>query len=335
MSINFKQILIAISLCINCFLSFSQDIHFSQFNNSPTNLNPALTGVFNGEFRLVANQRSQWRAITQPYNTFSLAADAKNIYQTPVSTGLSFYNDQAGDGQLSTTQIAVPVAYTYYLKKPDQSITGAIQPAFTQQSIDYNKFRFDNQYDGTSFNSGLGNGESFSNTGKNYFNLHAGLTWNYRIAQRKSVTAGIAIHNIIQPKTSFFDNNNIELKRRLTIHANGLLAVHNKIDVLPGLFFGQQNQFKEIIFGGSGKFHLNKGDYQAVYFGIWHRNQDAIYFTSGLDYGNFHFGVSYDLNISSLNEASNYRGGFEFALIYIFERFKPKIKRYKACPNFI
>jgi len=54
-----------------------------------------------------------------------------------------------------------------------------------------------------------------------------------------------------------------------------------------------------------------------------------------LDYGNFHFGVSYDLNLSSLKVASNKRGGFEFSLIYIFEKYRPTIKRYKACPNYI
>ena len=97
----------------------------------------------------------------------------------------------------------------------------------------------------------------------------------------------------------------------------------------------KQHKFQEIIFGGSGKYHLNNGNYKAVYAGIWYRNSDASYLTLGLDYGNFHFGASYDLNLSSLEVASNHRGGFEFAIIYIFERYKPDMRRYKTCPNYI
>ena len=55
---------------------FSQDIHYSQFYNSPLNLNPANTGMFDGDFRFAANQRTQWRSVTVPFSTFSLSADA-------------------------------------------------------------------------------------------------------------------------------------------------------------------------------------------------------------------------------------------------------------------
>ncbi len=44
-----------------CTLSLSgQDIHHSQFYTSPLNLNPGLTGVFNGDQRLSLNYRRQW-----------------------------------------------------------------------------------------------------------------------------------------------------------------------------------------------------------------------------------------------------------------------------------
>ena len=43
------------------FSGKAQDIHFSQFNMSPGNLNPAFTGFFDGDVRGVANYRSQWR----------------------------------------------------------------------------------------------------------------------------------------------------------------------------------------------------------------------------------------------------------------------------------
>ena len=37
---------------------FAQDIHFSQFNQAPARLNPALTGAFKGSYRIAGIYRS-------------------------------------------------------------------------------------------------------------------------------------------------------------------------------------------------------------------------------------------------------------------------------------
>ncbi|MBL4669572.1 MAG: PorP/SprF family type IX secretion system membrane protein [Flavobacteriales bacterium] len=333
-----KRILLYISLSFLFSLfsriSFGQDIHFSQFYNSPLNLNPALIGGFNGEFRFVGNQRTQWSSVTTPYSTFGLSADAKNIYNTPIGVGLSVYQDKAGDSEFSTLQVGIGVAYTLTLKDSLQTITVSGQPTFTQRSINYDKLQFDNQYNGNFYDANLNNGENFNNDGRTYFNLHGGIAWNYKIAQRKELTAGLAMHNILKPQQTFF-NENIQLHQRYTLHIGGLFAVSEKVDILPNINFQTQNKFKELIFGGQGKYHLNNGNYKALYAGVWYRNSDAAYFNVGLDYADFHFGVSYDLNLSSLKVASRNRGGFEFSIIYIIQRYRPDIKRYKACPDYL
>ena len=333
-----QKIIRLYSSCFLLLVSFflqGQDIHFSQFYNSPLNLSPGLTGNFVGDIRVVGNQRSQWSSVTTPYSTFGLAIDANTIYNKQIDVGLGFYNDKAGDSEYSTLQIAPSVGYTYFIGDSTHSITVGIQPTFTQKNINYDQLKFDNQYNGVSYDESLSNGETFSNDGRSYLNVHSGLSWNYNIGQRKSVTAGVALHNIFNPKQSFFNNNAIELHRRFTFHANGLFKISDRIDGLPGLSIMTQDRFKEIIFGGSGKYHLNNGNYKAAYLGFWYRNSDATYITAELDYGSFHFGVSYDINLSSLKVASKNRGGFEFAVIYIFEKYRPTIKRYKACPNYI
>lgn len=329
----FKYILVLLCMA-GSFVMQSQDIHFSQFNNSPLNLNPGLIGAFNGDYRFVGNQRTQWSSVTTPYSTFGLSADARGVFGSPIGAGLSVYNDKAGDSEFGTLQIGVGASYRIPLKDSTQSITLGAQPVYTQRSINYTKLQFDNQYNGNFYDETLDNGETFTNTGSNYFNLHAGLTWNNIIAQRKEVSAGFALHNILRPQQTFF-NENIPLHQRYTLHANGLFAVSDKVDALPSIMFQRQNKFNELILGGQAKYHLNNGNYKAVYGGIWYRNSDATYFTIGLDYADFHFGISYDLNLSSLKVASNSRGGFEFAVIYILSTYKPIIKSYKACPDYI
>lgn len=329
-----KVILFSSFLLLATSFSYGQDIHFSQFYNSPLNLNPSLVGGFEGDFRLVANQRSQWSAVTTPYSTYGLSVDASQIFNSPVGVGLSAYQDKAGDSDFSTFQIALGLSYTILLGDSSHGISLGAQPSFTQRSINYDKLQFDNQYNGSFYDADLSNGESFANNGRTYFNLNAGANWSYKIAQRKEVGFGFSMFNILRPQQTFF-NENIPLNQRFVLNANALFRISDKIDALPNIIWQKQNKFQETIFGGQGKYHLNKGHYKALYAGVWYRNSDATYFNIGMDYRNFHVGISYDLNLSSLKVASNHRGGFEFALIYIFERYRPDMRRYKSCPDYI
>jgi hypothetical protein len=65
------------------------------------------------------------------------------------------------------------------------------------------------------------------------------------------------------------------------------------------------------------------------------RNKDACFLTVGYDYQDFFMGLSYDINFSKLVPASNARGGFEIAVRYIINRFKPKRIEHRVCPDFI
>ena len=70
LSLNFLLI-IACVICHNK-LAISQDIHFSQYNGSLLNANPAFTGFFDGDHRVGAIYRSQWQTVPVSYSTFSL-----------------------------------------------------------------------------------------------------------------------------------------------------------------------------------------------------------------------------------------------------------------------
>ena len=47
------------------------------------------------------------------------------------------------------------------------------------------------------------------------------------------------------------------------------------------------------------------------------RNPDALIVVVGGTFYNVEAGISYDLNVSELHGATNYKGGVEFSLIYI------------------
>ena len=69
----------------------------------------------------------------------------------------------------------------------------------------------------------------------------------------------------------------------------------------------------------------------SVYAGAWARLKDAFIPYVGLDFSDFHLGVTYDINTSELKTASNSRGGMEISLIYIKQ---PPGTKGLPCPRF-
>src|SRR4026207_2151504 len=61
------------------FGAMAQDLHFSQWFNSPLTTNPANTGFIpDADYRLGANYRNQWSTIMAvPYKTMSIFGDAQ------------------------------------------------------------------------------------------------------------------------------------------------------------------------------------------------------------------------------------------------------------------
>src|SRR3712207_66136 len=79
-------LLAACSLQLASF-AFAQDLHFSQFFNSPLTTNPANTGFIpDGDYRLGMNYRNQWSSLmTLPYKTMSAFGDVqlmRNRFET-------------------------------------------------------------------------------------------------------------------------------------------------------------------------------------------------------------------------------------------------------------
>ena len=95
-------------------ICYSQDIHFSQFYNTPLLLNPGLTGASNADLRAIVNYKDQWRIIGSPYKTFAFSYDMallkEKFKNSFLGAGICAFNDKAGDTELGLTQIALSVA---------------------------------------------------------------------------------------------------------------------------------------------------------------------------------------------------------------------------------
>lgn len=317
----------------------AQDIHFSQFYNSHLNLNPALAGNFDGNYRFAGNYRNQWSSVTIPFATFSMSGDARNVFGiSKAGAGVIFNNDNTGDSRFRTTIFNVAGSYGFDINGDSSNrITAGIQTGVTNKTLSFDELRFDAQYNGTSFQGGLPTRENFNSTSQTFLNLHAGLAYKRTIDSRNIISAGLALFNITKPNESYFDNQEIKLDRRISGFASYQFSVSNSIDIIPSTFFMAQGKYFEYIIGGRGKYILSEvaGSRQAAYLGMFFRTKDAGFITAEYDYNNWHFGLSYDINLSTLRQASNGRGGIELSAIYILKLFKPTKYKHKICPDYI
>lgn len=326
-------------ILISGFAIQAQDLHFSQFNRSYLNLNPALAGSFKGNFRLNGNFRNQWSAISEPFQTISFAADAKSpIKSIPnLHLGLVISNDVAGVGDLQSSQFLLNFAYTQKLST-DSSLTLklGVQTGLNSRSINYEAFRFDQQFESGRFDPQLGTGEAFGNDNINRLALNSGLSLEYLQNQRHKAEAGIAFFNLNQADQSF-EGETEPLDIRSTLFLKAEHEITEKIDLLPSVLFSTQGEFSEIVFGANMRYYLSDNNYykRRLYAGLWLRPGDALIPSLGFDYDQWHFGASYDINISSLDVATNQRGGLELSVTYIISTYKAVFRNYKRCPKFL
>lgn len=334
-----KSILFFIFFGVN--IIHAQDIHYSQFNASPQNLNPAQTGLFDGDWRFVGNFRSQWSVIPVPYRTFSLATDTRlktKLENDVPAVGLIINTDKSGDSKFTTTQLFVSGAYIKKINKDSTHfLSFGIQPGVTSKSFNVAALTFDNQYDGDSYNASLSSGENFPKTRITYFDFGGGLSYLWKKNNRTLVNVGVSALHLNMPKQSFFKNDDIRLDVKTCASAIAEFPVAAQLDVLPTIMYQRQGKFQETVVGLFGKYHLKPVDGMttAVSLGGFYRMKDAFILVANMDYKNFNVGVSYDINTSKLIEATNHRGGFEISVIYIFKKVAPFIAKKRVCPIYM
>ena len=314
------------------FLSGAQDIHWSQFNDNPLFQNPGNAGNFNGDVRFVGNYRDQWRRVTVPFSTINATVDAKLLKHKALSGGLMLFHDAVGDGKFRTTEVQANISYLLKLSSDSvHTLRSGINLGMNHRQLVFNNFYFDNQYDGIQFNPGLPTGEYLTSDKKTNFSIGVGAVYRYHRDKRFNFSAGVGLFNLNKPNQGFYN----DVIRRFDW------------DILPTISLSVQGKkgegakgiglYRENIIGARAKYTLvnRLGEYRALYGGLFYRNRDAAYISVGMDYQSLFVGISYDINFSKLVPASNARGGIEFAVRYILNRFKPKKIIHRICPDYI
>lgn len=340
------------AMLLSVTVASAQDIHFSQFDQSPLTLNPALAGTTTW-LRATMIYRTQWRAVTnKPYNTMAASFDIKSKKrwiklknaseryrksdESGFGWGVNFFNDRAGDGKMNTLQANASLAYQIYLS-PKSMLAAGFQGGILQRSIDVNDFHWGTQYDpgsstGYTTDPALAD-KAIANLRDNFIvgDVSTGLVYAYKKSESRmrgndqlDVTLGASMFHITSPKY-FFLGGNEKLSQRIVFHGNAVIGISNSnIGLVPGYMVSVQGSNREIYAGGMLRYMLQensaitgfvKGAY--LYAGGYYRNKDAFVATALFEWSSFGLGVSYDFNVSGLKTVSSGRGGLEVTLRFL------------------
>lgn len=317
----------------------AQDLHFSQFFNSPLNINPALTGVYQEDMRFMANLRSQWFSVPVPYTTFSMAYDQKlwndgRLGSDILAAGIIMNYDQAGDANMQNMQLGGTLAYTRQLSKM-HFLSGGFRLLIAQRRFDVAKLTFDNQFIDGTFIPTANTGEDLDNFNYTFIDIGTGINWLFQISKRMNFNLGIAAMHLNQPKATFFKDSDLRQSTRWNLQISGVIQLAQKIDLMPSAIFSMQGTQQERIFGSAIQYHLNQNfaKEKAIKIGTWYRMNDAIITGFGLAYPTWTAMISYDFNTSEFSNATKGIGSVEFSFQYTIQSVK-RMKDRKVCPIF-
>lgn len=322
---------IIIILVFVSFAGLSQDLHLSQYQAASLLQNPALTGDYDGDYRVHLQHRSQWGAVIKnPFRTEYLSFD-KTFERTLKRLHLGAYilNYRAGVGKFNFFNFFASGSYEVTIDPSNmQHLIFGTQIGMVQNSFDYTRLTFDNQYTsafGGGFDPNINSGESFEKTsvirpdvnfGVHYMYQNRFNYFNYSIYKSATYNpyAGIVAYHLTQPNLTFSEFKN-KLYRRYFMYAGCKIKINAPICVEPSFIYMRQLNVNEFQISAT-TYYYEQNFKTYLYATVNMRPKDALILAFGGIYGKYKLGISYDINTSPLRAVTNSKGAFEIAITY-------------------
>ncbi|REJ82916.1 MAG: type IX secretion system membrane protein PorP/SprF [Bacteroidetes bacterium] len=330
--------------------SYSQDVHFSQFYATPLQINPAMTGVFDGVARISNSYRSQWTGLGKGYSTIHFSADAPvgkgNLGTNFFGAGLLLYQDKAGTSGFKHTVLQGSLSFTAAMDGVgDHFFSVGFQGGLNQFALDLTKTTWDSQWNGDDFDPSLNSFESIQLQQFSYLDLNAGVLYYYVPDGDNTFSAGASLSHIGSPNVSFFTESDAPLRRKITVHGGGDFVLNKDktswID--PRFMVLMQGKQTETMLGGYIK---NKVQFKSrytnfrkeayFYLGGFYRINDAGILSARFEYNTLGLGLSYDFNASNLSRLGGSANAFELNISYIAPvKRGQREKQFNKMPRFL
>lgn len=315
------------------FSSRAQDIHFSQIMENPLLLSPANAGFYNGYVRAIGNYKNQWAAMNNAFQTYGLSLDGglfKNQKRPAfLGMGLTVYRDQAGTAKLAKTVALFHVSALLQTGR-NSAFSVGLAGGSSAANADYTKLTYASQFNGNYLDPSLPTNEAIY---RQYttVDVAAGIAYEFASYKRDQdhddVTLckiSLGAYHLNRAKEEFGPGSSYRLPIRYVAAVNTIFDIEDtKFTLTPTVVYQIQGKFNELMVGTYVKFRMSTGTkvtgtktQNAIGLGLFYRRKDALIPKLIVDFGDYSFGLSYDVNISGYRTASNYQGGFEVAIRY-------------------
>ena len=305
--------------------AFAQDPSFAQFFSSPLNVNPALTARINSKWRAIANFRDQWIGPASPYTSGTISYDTKALEkQMSENTvfgigGMLMYNSSMR-GIHKSTFASLNLSYNVLVAvdEGEHRIGIGIGGIYGNKTVDFSRLYFPSQFVGTGFDQNLPTGEPALADMKPYLSSSAGVLYSYT-TPNSNIDIGASAYHLNKPKQTFLEDENQVLPMRYVAHANFETYLSESFLLNTNAIYQQQAKTNYFSVGGALGYYLTD-DYSSqtdvlVNLGLWYWSNNAVIPYVGFSYANFQVGLSYDITVSKLREATQKPKTFEISLI--------------------
>lgn len=324
--------------------AFSQDYHFSQFFAAPVSLNPALTGLFPGRYRVSFANRTQWaQTLETPFSTSAFSADfhyfvnpKKRQYKDAFGVGVVFASDRLSEFNYSVNQIMVSGAFHKSLDpKNNQTLSIGLQLGVVQRNVSYDQLTFEDSFDGTSTYVEGASLEELPPNNYAFGDYQLGLNYAYAPKNETAIFVGLAMHHFNEPEQSFFaevtQGEEIEvtnvLDRRLSGYLNFRIPATREVNISPRVYAFSQGPHFVTNAGSNIRFLFDDSKGTALHLGAYARgvgNESGFGLDSavgliGFEIERFLIGISYDIGLNGLETSPRHRGAFELNFAYLGE----------------
>ena len=333
MRLIFTQLFFVLLVLVAGNASAQVDPHFSQYYVYPSWLNPALTGAFDGDYRISGIYRNQWNSVASPFQSPGISAEVRT--NRNINFGGSILNQTAGDGGYNYLTAYASAAYTgvQFGIEGNQKLVFALQGGIVNRKFNPTKFTTGDQWNPvTGFNANSGSTDLPTKNSSLVFDAGAGLLYYDADPNKQAnVYAGVSASHLNQPEDAFSSGAKEKLPMRITTHGGVRLAVSEVLTITPNFLYLRQGTASEIMGGAYAQLKANAET--DVMLGANYRVKDAFSPFVGFNHRNMVLGVSYDINTSDLGKMVRGTSSFEISISFISSSANNSRREHFICPR--